>query len=74
MRPPAALRPGKPEAPAWRILAFLAVLFLIAAGGWVLLAGIGWLIWAYTAVGVAVVVGLVVGLIVVGLIRRAVRR
>lgn len=73
MSPNAATRPGKPEAPGWKVLLFLAGLFTAGAAGWGVVFGVGWLVWAYSLVGLGVVFGLGVAALGAWLIWRAVR-
>lgn len=52
-------RPGHPDgAHPLAILAYLGVLFGAGALGWVLLIGVGWLVWTYTLVAGSVIVAL----------------
>jgi hypothetical protein len=68
----AGQRPGHPDgAHPLAILAYLGALFGIAALGWALLAGVVWLVWAYTLVALSILVG---GGLVVLVIRLALKR
>lgn len=74
MRAPAYARPGQPEGPWWHVLAFLGALFGASAVGWALLAGVVWLVWAYTLVAGSLVVGLALTVLIARLALKRDRR